>query len=201
MTTFVLALFLATGAALGQGSTFQGDGGLQKATFAGGCFWCMEPPFDELAGVASTTSGYIGGYAEDPSYQEVSAGGTGHAEAVEVLYDPSTISYRQLLEVFWRNIDPVTHNRQFCDSGSQYRSGIFYHDAEQARLASETKETLARSGSFSDSIATEITEATTFYPAEEYHQDYYLKNPLRYRFYSYQCGRKKRLEQLWGGTH
>ncbi len=196
MTNLVLALLLATGVALGQ----EPDTRLQKATFAGGCFWCMEPPFDELAGVVSTTSGYIGGHVERPTYGEVSAGGTGHTEAVEVLYDPSTITYAQLLEVFWHNIDPVARNRQFCDSGSQYRSGIFFHDDEQERLARETKETLERSERFSDSIATEITQATAFYPAEEYHQDYYLKNPLRYKFYRYQCGRGKRLEQLWGAT-
>ena len=196
MTSLVLALLLATGVAVGQ----EPDTRLQKATFAGGCFWCMEPPFDELAGVVSTTSGYIGGHVERPTYGEVSAGGTGHTEAVEVLYDPSTITYAQLLEVFWHNIDPVARNRQFCDSGSQYRSGIFFHDEEQERLARETKETLERSERFSDSIATEITQATAFYPAEEYHQDYYLKNPLRYKFYRYQCGRGKRLEQLWGAT-
>ena len=161
----------------------------------------MEPPFDDLAGVISTTSGYIGGHAENPTYQQVSAGGTGHTEAVEVLYDPSVITYAQLLEVFWRNIDPVARNRQFCDSGSQYRSGVFYHDEEQERLARDAKEALEQSERFSDPIATEITQATAFYAAEEYHQDYYLKNPLRYKFYRYQCGRGKRLEQLWGDTN
>ena len=194
MTHLVLALLLATGAALGQ----ERDTRPQTATFAGGCFWCMEPPFDDLSGVISTTSGYIGGHTEDPTYQEVSAGGTGHTEAVEVLYDPSVITYAQLLEVFWQNIDPVARNRQFCDSGSQYRSGVFYHDPEQERLARDSKEALKRSGRFSESIATEITEATAFYAAEEYHQDYYLKHPLRYKFYRFQCGRGKRLEQLWG---
>ena len=197
MTNLLLALLLATGAALGQ----EPDVRLHKATFAGGCFWCMEPPFDELAGVISTTSGYIGGHAENPTYQQVSAGETGHAEAMEVLYDPSVITYAQLLDVFWRNIDPVARNRQFCDSGSQYRSGVFYHNEEQERLARDSKEALEQSGRFCDSIATEITQATAFYTAEEYHQDYYLKNPLRYRFYRYQCGRGKRLEQLWGDTN
>ena len=197
MTNLLLALLLATGAALGQ----EPDVRLHKATFTGGCFWCMEPPFDELAGVISTTSGYIGGHAENPTYQQVSAGETGHAEAMEVLYDPSVITYAQLLDVFWRNIDPVARNRQFCDSGSQYRSGVFYHNEEQERLARDSKEALEQSGRFCDSIATEITQATAFYTAEEYHQDYYLKNPLRYRFYRYQCGRGKRLEQLWGDTN
>ena len=197
MTNLLLALLLATGAALGQ----EPDVRLHKATFADGCFWCMEPPFDELAGVIATTSGYIGGHAENPTYQQVSAGETGHAEAMEVLYDPSVITYAQLLDVFWRNIDPVARNRQFCDSGSQYRSGVFYHNEEQERLARDSKEALEQSGRFCDSIATEITQATAFYTAEEYHQDYYLKNPLRYRFYRYQCGRGKRLEQLWGDTN
>ena len=200
-TTLFLAVLVATGAAFGQEPPSQAAGGFETATFAGGCFWCMEPPFDELPGVVSTTSGYIGGHAVDPTYEEVSAGRTGHTEAVEVIYDPSTVTYAQLLDVFWRNIDPVARNRQFCDFGPQYRSGIFYHDAQQERLARETKETLTRSGSFSDSIATEITEATEFYAAEGYHQDYYLKNPLRYKFYRYQCGREKRLRQLWGDTN
>ena len=174
------------------------DGELKKATFAGGCFWCMEPPFDELDGVVSTTSGYTGGHKWRPTYEEVSAGVTGHAEAVEILYDPSKISYAQLLEVFWRNVDPLTPNRQFCDSGSQYRTAIFYHDEEQKRLARESKERLEQSGRFDDPIVTEINRARIFYPAEEYHQDYYTKNPLRYKLYRWGCGRDKRLEQVWG---
>ena len=174
------------------------DEELQKATFAGGCFWCMEPPFDKLDGVVSTTSGYIGGHKLRPTYEEVSAGVTGHAEAVEILYDPSKISYAQLLEVFWPNIDPLTPNRQFCDGGSQYRSAIFYHDDEQERLARESKEKLEQSGRFDDPIVTEVKQAGIFYPAEEYHQDYYKKNPIRYKFYRYGCGRDKRLEQVWG---
>lgn len=171
---------------------------LAKATFAGGCFWCMEPPFDKLEGVVSTTSGYIGGHQENPTYQEVSAGGTGHAEAVEILYDPDKISYGELLDVFWHNIDPITANRQFCDSGSQYRSAIFYHDEAQQRLAEQSKRALEQSGRFSQPIVTEIVPATTFYPAETYHQDYYRKNTLRYKFYRYSCGRDQRLEELWG---
>ena len=173
-------------------------GALATATFAGGCFWCMEPPFDKLPGVVSTTSGYIGGTKENPTYKEVSAGGTGHAEAVQVVYDPSKVSYAQLLEVFWRNVDPLTANGQFCDKGSPYRSAIFFHDAEQQRLAEESKRRLEASGRFTQPIVTQLVPATAFYPAEEYHQDYYKKNPLRYRYYRHGCGRDARLEALWG---
>jgi peptide-methionine (S)-S-oxide reductase len=171
---------------------------LAKATFAGGCFWCMEPPFDKLEGVVSTTSGYIGGHTKNPTYKEVSSGGTGHTEAVEIAYDPAKISYAKLLEVFWRNIDPVTPNAQFCDRGSQYRSGIFYHDETQKQLAEASKQTLEASKRLKAPIVTEITAASTFYPAEDYHQDYYQKNPLRYKFYRYNCGRDQRLQELWG---
>ena len=170
----------------------------EKATFAGGCFWCMEPPFDELPGVISTTSGYTGGHKKDPTYEEVSAGDTGHAEAVEILYDPAKISYAQLLDVFWKNIDPVTPNRQFCDAGPQYRSAIFYHHPEQKRLAEASKDALEQSGRFKTPIVTEIVAASPFYKAEEYHQDYYRKNPLRFKFYKFTCGRAQRLEELWG---
>jgi peptide-methionine (S)-S-oxide reductase len=170
----------------------------QKATFAGGCFWCMEPPFDELPGVVSTTSGYTGGRTKNPTYEEVSAGSTGHTEAVEVVYDPAKISYAQLLDVFWKNIDPITPNRQFCDVGTQYRAGIYYHDEEQKRLAEASKQALEQSGRFKQPIVTEIAAAAPFYPAEEYHQDYYRKNPLRFNYYKYSCGRARRLEQLWG---
>ena len=168
------------------------------ATFAGGCFWCMEPPFDKLDGVLSTTSGYIGGHQADPSYKQVSAGGTGHTEAVQIRYDPAIISYQELLTVFWRNIDPTTADRQFCDSGSQYRSGIFYHDEAQKNAARLSLETLQQTKSFAEPIVTEITQAGRFYPAEEYHQDYYQKNPLRYKYYRFACGRDSRLKQLWG---
>jgi peptide-methionine (S)-S-oxide reductase len=172
--------------------------GLAVATFAGGCFWCMEPPFDELDGVISTTSGYSGGHVANPTYEQVTAGRTGHAEVVRVLYDPARVGYGALLRVFWRNIDPLTPNAQFCDRGSQYRSGIFVHDEEQKRLALESKRALERSGRFDRPIVTEITAFTNFYPAEDYHQDYYLKNPRRYKFYRYSCGRDKRLAELWG---
>ena len=167
-----------------------------KATFAGGCFWCMEGPFDKLDGVLSTTSGYTGGSKKNPTYEEVSSGATGHAEAVQIIYDAKKVTYAKLLEVFWHNIDPLTPNAQFCDHGSQYRSAIFYHDETQKRLAEESKKAL--SSRFRAPIVTEIVPATVFYPAEDYHQDYYKKNPLRYKVYRYSCGRDQRLEELWG---
>jgi peptide-methionine (S)-S-oxide reductase len=171
--------------------------GLEKATFAGGCFWCMEHAFEELDGVVSTTSGYTGGRTENPTYREVSAGGTGHAEAVEVLYNPKKTSYEKLLEVFWRNIDPTAADHQFCDYGNQYRSEIFYHNEEQKQLAERSKAALERSKPFKEPIVTKITSASVFYRAEEYHQDFYKKNPIRYKFYRYNCGRDQRLGELW----
>lgn len=168
---------------------------LAKATFAGGCFWCMEPPFEQLDGVVEVRSGYTGGFKKNPTYEEVSSGRTGHVEAVEILYDPAKISYAQLLDVFWRNIDPTVKDRQFCDAGSQYRSAIFYHDQEQKRLAEQSKQKLSERFK---NIYTEILPATTFYPAEEYHQDFYKKNPVRYKSYRYGCGRDTRLQELWG---
>lgn len=170
----------------------------KKATFAGGCFWCMEPPFDSVDGVISTTSGYIGGHKDNPTYEEVSAGVTGHTEAIEIVFDPAKVGYAELLEVFWKNIDPTTANRQFCDVGSQYRTGVFYHDEEQKKLADQSRARIDESGSLPAPIVTEIVEAGTFYPAEDYHQDYYKKNPIRYKFYRRGCGRDDRLEQLWG---
>ncbi len=174
---------------------------LATATFAGGCFWCMEAPFDMLPGVISTTSGYAGGFKKKPSYEEVSAGTTGHAEAVQAVYDSTKISYAQLLQVFWRNIDPFAANRQFCDGGSQYRSAIFYHNEAQRRLAEASKQELTQSGRFKQPIVTEIVAASEFYPAEEYHQDFYKKNPLRYKAYRTGCGRDRRLKELWGESH
>ncbi len=172
------------------------------AIFAGGCFWCMEPPFDKLAGVTSTTSGYTGGHVANPTYEQVSAGGTGHAESVKVTYDPTKVSYSTLLNVYWHNIDPVAVNRQFCDGGDQYRSAIFPIGDEQKRLAEVSKKALQASGRFDRPIATQIVAASAFYPAEGYHQDYYRTNPLRYKFYRASCGRDKRLEQVWGAaTH
>jgi len=168
-----------------------------QATFAGGCFWCMEPPFDKLEGVLSTTSGYAGGPEKDPTYEQVARGLTGHAEVVQVVYDPALISYAELLQVFWRNIDPLAVDRQFCDAGAQYRSAIFYHDEAQ-RVAAEQSLAEIR-GRFSEPVATVVAPLEdSFYPAEAYHQDYYLKNPLRYRFYRFNCGRDQRLESLWG---
>jgi peptide-methionine (S)-S-oxide reductase len=171
---------------------------LATATFAGGCFWCMEPPFDKVEGVVSTTSGYTGGTKENPTYKEVSAGETGHYEALQVRYDPSKVTYAQLLEIFWHNVDPLTADGQFCDKGPQYRAAIFVHDAEQRRLAEESKRKLVESKRFEQPIVTEVLPAATFYPAEEYHQDYYQKNPVRYRYYRYSCGRDARLKAVWG---
>lgn len=161
----------------------EAEGDQAIATFAGGCFWCMEAPFDKIDGVFSTTSGYTAGQQRNPTYEQVSAGRTGHTEAVRVVYDPSKVSYEQLLEVFWRNIDPLAVNRQFCDRGTQYRSGIYTHGDKQHQLALGSREELATSGRFDKPIATEIQKATTFYPAEDYHQDYYMKNPTRYNLY------------------
>lgn len=166
------------------------------ATFAGGCFWCMEPPFDKTKGVISTVSGYTGGALENPTYKEVSSGVTGHAEALRVEYDPSTVTYEQLLDVFWLNIDPTTKNRQFCDYGDQYRPEIFYHGEEQKRLAEASKKTLEDSDRFKK-VEVRITEAKVFYEAEEYHQDFYKKNPEHYYRYRDGCGREARLYDLW----
>lgn len=171
-----------------------------KAVFAGGCFWCMEQPFDVLDGVISTTSGYTGGQKKNPTYGEVSSGNTGHTEAVEVVYDPKKVSYEKLLDVFWHNIDPTVTNEQFCDRGTQYRSGIFYLGDEQKRLAEASKAALDKSKPFKTPIVTEITRAAEFYPAEDYHQDFYIKNPVRYKFYRNGCGRDSRLQQLWGSA-
>ena len=168
----------------------------QLATFAGGCFWCMEPAFDKTEGVISTTVGYAGGEKKNPTYEEVCSGTTGHTESIQVEFDPSKVTYAQLLDVFWKNIDPTTPNRQFCDVGTQYRTAIFYHNDEQKRLAEKTKnEVEQRLGHVS---ATEIVAATTFYAAEDYHQDFYKKNPEHYQRYRQGCGRDERLEQLWG---
>ena len=170
----------------------------EKATFAGGCFWCMQPPFDKLEGVISATVGYCGGKEENPTYKQVSAGDTGHAEAVKIVYDPSRVSYTELLNVFWMNIDPTQENGQFADTGAQYRTAIFYHNEEQKRLAEISKKELKNTGKFAKKIVTEIVPATPFYRAEEYHQDYYKKNPLRYKFYRYGSGRDDYLVRKWG---
>ena len=173
----------------------------ETAIFAGGCFWCMEPPFDKLDGVLSTTSGYTAGHKRDPSYREVSAGVTGHTEAIQIVFDPDKISYAELLKVFWKNIDPVAVDRQFCDAGSQYRSGIYYLNETQESAAKQSLQQLESNKPFKGTIATEIIAASKFYPAEDYHQDYYQKNPLRYKYYRYSCGRDQRLEALWGKSN
>ncbi len=172
--------------------------GMAVATFAGGCFWCMEPPFDKLPGVVSTTSGYTGGAKVGATYREVSAGTTGHAEAVRIVYDPAKVSYGTLVAVFWRNVDPVDAGGQFCDRGDEYRTGIFVHDAEQRRVAEESKRQLAESNRLGKPIVTQIVDAGPFYVAEDYHQDYYVKNPTKYQFYRWNCGRDARLREVWG---
>ena len=171
---------------------------LAKATFAGGCFWCVEEAFDKVPGVVSTTSGYIGGQKKNPGYEEVSAGRTGHTEAVQVVFDPAKVSYEKLLDAFWLNHDPTVIDRQFCDAGSQYRPAIFVHDAEQKRLAEASRAKYEKLKSFKQPLLTPIVAATEFWPAETYHQDYHLKNPARYKFYATGCGRYARLDDLWG---
>jgi peptide-methionine (S)-S-oxide reductase len=169
-----------------------------KAFFAGGCFWCMEEVFEKVPGVTSVVSGYMGGRLANPTYEDVSAGGTGHAESVEVTYDPGKVSYQELLQAFWRNVDPLTSNAQFCDHGTQYRAVIFYQNDQERRFADDSKRAIIDSKRFKEPIVTEILAAGPFYPAEEYHQDFYKKNPIRYKFYKYNCGRAQRLEDLWG---
>lgn len=188
-----MACVSARGAAAGAGEPV-----LATATFAGGCFWCMEPPFDALQCVVSTTSGYTGGRVPSPTYEQVSAGATGHFEAVRIVYDSNRIGYEQLLDVFWRNVDPLDADGQFCDRGDQYRSAIFYETEEQRRLAEQSKARLEGSRRFDRAVATPILPASSFYPAEDYHQDYYKTNPLRYKYYRYACGRDRRLDELWG---
>ena len=207
-------MILSIGLALALGMTIARPGGathqaevpapeLAVATFAGGCFWCMEPPFDKTEGVVSTTSGYTGGQKAGATYEEVSAGGTGHKEAVRVVYDPQKVSYAKLLDVFWRNVDPVDARGQFCDKGDQYKAAIFVADDEQRRLAEESKAALERSGRFRQPITVTIQPTGPFWAAEDYHQDYYLKNPAKYKFYRWNCGRDARLEAVWGtpATH
>lgn len=193
-----LAIACAAGAAAAQTQKPGAKPAYAKATFAGGCFWCMEEAFDPVGGVISTTSGYMGGRKRNPTYQEVSSGATGHAEVVEVVYDPRKVGYEKLLEVFWRNIDPTQKDGQFCDHGSQYRSAIFHHDEEQRRLAEASRAALEKNKPFKGAIVTEVARATEFWSAEEYHQDFYRKNPVRYKFYKAGCGREERLTQLWG---
>ena len=174
------------------------EDGQAKATFAGGCFWCVEEAFEQVPGVLSAVSGYTDGHVDSPTYRQVTGGRTGHTEAVEVVFDPAQVTYEQLLDVFWRNVDPTVVDRQFCDVGNQYRTGIFVHDEEQKRLAVASRKALQESKPFPEPIVTPIVAATTFYPAEDYHQDYYKINPLRYKFYKWNCGRAQRLAELWG---
>jgi peptide-methionine (S)-S-oxide reductase len=193
----ILALLVATtGFAVAQPDAPAGQS-RALATFAGGCFWCVEADFDKVPGVLGTTSGYTGGKLDNPNYNQVSAGGTGHTEAVEIAFDPSKVSYQKLLDVFWRNHDPLAKDRQFCDRGDQYRPAIFFHDDEQRKLAEASKKAVQEK--FGPRVVqTEITKAGAFYKAEDYHQDYYEKNPVRYKFYRFNCGRDQRLEELWG---
>jgi len=202
-TSFLTAIILFSILGLGieeDKSKISPDGSIkyEKATFAGGCFWCMEPPFDKIEGVVSTTSGYTGGDLSKPEYKQVSAGITGHAEAVEILYDPNKVNYKDLLDIFWMNIDPTTLNKQFADVGSQYRTAIYYHNADQKKSAIKSKKELIESHRFSKPIVTEITPTSEFYPAEEYHQDYYKKNPIRYKLYRSASGRDRYLKKIWG---
>lgn len=170
----------------------------EVATFAGGCFWCVESDFDKVEGVLSTVSGFMGGKTPNPTYKQVSAGGTGHAEVVQITYDPAKVSYQRLLDVFWRTVDPLDAGGQFCDRGDEYRTEVFTHSPEQQRLAEASKVALDASGRFDRKIATAITPASQFTAAEDYHQDYYTKNPLQYRYYRFSCGRDARVKQLWG---
>lgn len=194
----VATAMLAGLATVARADTPEATGRTETATFAGGCFWCMQPPFDATPGVIKTTVGYTGGHVDDPTYEQVSAGGTGHAESIQIEFDPSKVSYEQLLQIFWHNIDPTARDRQFCDVGHQYRTAIFYHSEAQREAAERSKAALEASGELPGPIVTEIVPATTFWPAEEYHQEYYKKNPIRYRYYRWRCGRDQRLKELWG---
>ncbi len=197
-----MLLFVLATSAWAQGEMAMKDNPAEKelsiATFAGGCFWCMESPFDRLPGVKETIVGYAGGHVGKPTYEEVSSGKTGHAEAVQVYFDPQEISYEELLDVFWRNIDPTALNRQFYDVGTQYRTAIFYHNEQQKKAALKSLEDFQRSGKFGGPIVTQIVAFNEFFPAEEYHQDYYRKNPSRYKTYRFMSGRDKYLEKIWG---
>lgn len=191
-----LSLMILTNAGYAQGAANQEH--LEKATFAGGCFWCMQPFFDRTKGVKETYVGYTGGQLPNPTYEQVSSGKTGHAEAIEITYDPQLVSYEHLLDIYWRNIDPTTKNQQFVDHGTQYRSAIFYHSEEQKRIAEKSKDELAASGKFKKPIVTEIVPASEFYRAEDYHQKYYQKSSVRYQEYHDNSGREGFFEKFWG---
>ncbi|WP_413663162.1 peptide-methionine (S)-S-oxide reductase MsrA [Microbulbifer sp. CNSA002] len=192
MRSIIALLFLS----LASISLAQDSSNIRTAIFAGGCFWCMEPPFDKVDGVLETTSGYSGGHVKNPTYEQVSSGGTGHAEVVQVKYDTNKVSYSDLLNIFWHNVDPFDSGGQFCDRGDQYRAEIFYGNQEEKVLAEESKKKVE--AELGKKVVTQIKPAATFYPAEAYHQDYYQRNPLRYKYYRYRCGRDKRLEEVWG---
>ncbi len=202
-SALLVAVTLALGACSNGSAEASGAGAeaplpqrTDTATFAGGCFWCMEPPFDTLSGVQSVTSGYTGGHVANPTYEQVTSGRTGHAEVVQIVFDPALVSYARLLEIFWHNVDPLTANAQFCDQGSQYRSAIFHHGEEQRALAVSSRDRLQ--ARFDRPIVTQIVPITTFYRAEEYHQGYHRRNPTRYKLYRWNCGRDRRLRELWG---
>jgi peptide-methionine (S)-S-oxide reductase len=195
---WLVAALALGGAALAQEERQESEGELKQAIFAGGCFWCVEEAFDPVPGVIDTTSGYTGGHTENPTYREVTFGDTGHYEAVRVTYDPAQVSYQELLDTFWVNVDPFDARGQFCDKGSSYRAAIFVADEEERRLAEASKD--AVEARFDEEVATEVLAAAPFYEAEKYHQDYYQKNPVQYRFYKWNCGRAQRLEEIWGDT-
>ena len=198
LSMLIMAFFLIGAWNLQSTSKAAAEATIGKAYFAGGCFWCMEEAFEKVEGVLSATSGYMGGTVANPSYEDVSSGRTGHAESIEVVYDPVKVSYQKLLDAFWRNVDPITANAQFCDHGSQYRSAIFFQTDEEKRASDTSKQAIEQSKRFREPIVTQIVMASRFYSAEDYHQDFYKKNPVRYKFYKYSCGRAQRLEELWG---
>ncbi len=197
--TALALLFLGAGAGAGAADAPDArTSEVRTAIFAGGCFWCIEADFEKLPGVIAAESGYTAGRTVNPTYEQVSAGSTGHTEAIRVTYDPQKVSYRKLVDYFWRHIDPTVKNRQFCDVGSQYRSGIYWQNEAERKAAESSRDTLLASGKL-PRIETEIVAASAFYPAEEYHQDYYKKNPIRYAYYRQGCGRDARVQQIWGG--
>ena len=198
LSILTVAVLLIGAGTIQSTSQAASDSTFNKAYFAGGCFWCMEEAFEKVEGVRSATSGYMGGTVSNPTYEEVSAGRTGPAESVEVVYDPVKVSYQKLLDAFWKNIDPITPNAQFCDHGSQYRSAIFFQTDEEKRASDTSKQAVEQSKRFKEPIVTQIVMASQFYLAEEYHQDFYKKNPIRYKLYKYNCGRAQRLEEVWG---
>jgi len=200
LVAIVVAVLLSIGSASRITHADTSSANLPKATFAGGCFWCMQYAFDHVPGVVATKVGYTGGSKTNPTYEEVGSGTTGHSESIEVTFDPAKTTYGKLLDVFWHNVDPTTRDREFCDVGNEYQDIIFFHDPEQESEAKESEAEIEKTKPFKDPIVAQIVPASTFYPAEEYHQKYYLKNPVRYKFYHYNCGRAQRLRELWGGA-